>query len=194
MNHMTTVYLLRHAESQPDPSVPEPDWPLSARGHQQAEWLKTHLAPLAIDVIYSSPYTRAVATVTPFARATGRVIERIEGLRERKLTPGSVENWLEVVKHSWRHFDFAFPHCESSAQCQARMVRTLRSLVQGQAGNVLLVSSHGNAIALYLHALDPSYGFDNWVAMRNPDVFRIYYNSADPLWDHTFALAGSSCP
>ncbi len=74
------------------------------------------------------------------------------------------------------------------------MVRTLRYLVQGQAGNVLLVSSHGNAIALYLHALDPSYGFDNWVAMRNPDVFRIYYNSADPLWDHTFTLEGSSCP
>ena len=191
---MTTVYLLRHAESQPDPSVPEPDWPLSARGHQQAKWLKTHLAPLAIDVIYSSPYTRAVATVTPFARATGRVIECIEGLRERKLTPGSVENWLEVVKRSWQHFDFAFPHCESSAQCQARMVRTLRSLVQEQAGKVLLVSSHGNAIALYLHALDPSYGFDNWVAMRNPDVFRIYYNSSDPVWDHTFTLEGSSCP
>jgi len=140
MNPRTTVYLLRHAESQADPQIPEPDWPLSTRGHQQAERLKTHLASLAIDVIYSSPYARPVATVTPFAQATGRVIERVEGLRERKLTPRSVENWLEVVKHSWRHFDFAFPHCESSAQCQARMVGTLRHLVQGQAGNVLLVS------------------------------------------------------
>ena len=147
-------------------------------------------------MIYSSPYTRAVHTVTPFAHATGREIKRIESLRERKLTPGSVENWLEVVKHAWQHFDFAFPHCESSAQCQARMVRTLRDLVQGRAGNVLLVSSHGNAIALYLHALDPSYGFDNWVAMKNPDVFRIYYdrNSAHPVWDHTFRLEGTSCP
>ena len=196
MNDVTTVYLLRHAESQADPSVSEPDWPLSARGHQQAEWLKTHLVPLAIDVIYSSPYTRAVHTVTPFAHATGREIECVEGLRERKLTPGSVENWLEVLKHAWQHFDFALPHCESSAQCQARMVGTLRDLVQGQAGNVLLVSSHGNAIALYLHALDPSYGFDNWAAMKNPDVFRIYYDksSANPVWDHTFRLEGLPCP
>ena len=194
MNTRTTVYLLRHAESQADPHIPEPDWPLSARGRQQAELLKTHLAPLAIDVIYSSPYARAVATVTPFSQATGRVIERVEGLRERKLTPGSVENWLEVVKQSWRHFDFAFPHCESSAQCQARMVRTLRHLVQGQAGKVLLVSSHGNAIALYLHGLDTSYGFNNWVAMRNPEVFRIYYDGAAPVWDQAFTFESSSCP
>jgi 2,3-bisphosphoglycerate-dependent phosphoglycerate mutase len=62
--------------------------------------------------------------------------------------------------------------------------------VQGQAGNVLLVSSHGNAIALYLHALDSSYGFDNWVAMRNPEVFRLYYHGAEPVWDQTFTWEG----
>jgi 2,3-bisphosphoglycerate-dependent phosphoglycerate mutase len=102
MHTLTTVYLLRHAESQADPHIPEPAWPLSARGRQQAEGLQTHLAPLAIDVIYSSLYARAVATVTPFASATGHMIERVEDLRERKLTPGSVENWLELVRHAWR--------------------------------------------------------------------------------------------
>ena len=119
------------------------------------------------------------------------MIERVEDLRERKLTPGSVENWLELVKHAWQDFDFAFPHCESSAQCQARMVHTLHHLVQRQRGKVLLVSSHGNAIALYLHALEPSYGFDNWAAMRNPEVFRIYYNGVEPVWDQAFTLEGS---
>jgi 2,3-bisphosphoglycerate-dependent phosphoglycerate mutase len=190
MHTMTAVYLLRHAESQFDPHIPEPDWLLSARGSQQAEQLTTHLVPLAIDVIYASPYARAVATVSPFAHATGLTIERVEDLRERKLTPGSVENWREVVQHAWQHFDFAFPHCESSAQCQARMVRILRHLVQEQAGKVLLVSSHGNAIALYLHALDSSYGFDNWVAMRNPEVFRISYHGTEPGWDQTFTWKG----
>lgn len=190
MHTVTTVYLLRHAESQFEPHIPEPDWPLSARGSQQAERLTTHLAPLAIDVIYASPYARAVATVTPFADATGLTIERVEELRERKLAPGPVENWREVVQHTWQQFDFAFPHCESSAQCQARMVRTLRHLVQQQAGKVLLVSSHGNAIALYLHTLDSSYGFDNWAAMRNPDVFRIYYHGTAPVWDQTFTWEG----
>jgi len=70
------------------------------------------------------------------------------------------------------------------------MVRILRHLVQEQAGKVLLVSSHGNAIALYLHALDSSYGFDNWVAMRNPEVFRIYYHGTEPVWDQTFTWEG----
>jgi hypothetical protein len=73
------------------------------------------------------------------------------------------------------------------------MVRTLRHLVQRQRGKVLLVSSHGNAIALYLHALEPSYGFDNWAAMRNPELFRIYYNGVEPMWDYAFTLESSCC-
>ena len=37
----------------------------------------------------------------------------------------------------------------------------------------LLVSSHGNAISLYLHHLDPDVGFTDWQAMRKPDLYGI---------------------
>jgi 2,3-bisphosphoglycerate-dependent phosphoglycerate mutase len=67
MHDLTTVYLLRHAQGQADRHILESDWPLSTRGREQAEGLKVLLAPLGIDVIYTSPYTRAVDTVTPFA-------------------------------------------------------------------------------------------------------------------------------
>jgi 2,3-bisphosphoglycerate-dependent phosphoglycerate mutase len=188
MHDLTTVYLLRHAQGQADRHILESDWPLSTRGREQAEGLKVLLAPLGIDVIYTSPYTRAVDTVTPFAQGAGLRIERVEGLRERQLTTGPLPNWFELVQQSWRDFDFALPHGESNAQCQARIVHTLRHLVAVQRGKVLLVSSHGNAIALYLHALDATYSFDQWVAMRNPDVFRIYYHGLEPVWDQAFTL------
>jgi 2,3-bisphosphoglycerate-dependent phosphoglycerate mutase len=150
MHDLTTVYLLRHAQSQAARHIPESDWSLSTRGREQAEGLKGLLAPLGINVIYKSPYTRAVETVIPFAQYAGLRIERLEGLRERQLTTGPLPNWFELVQQSWRDFDFALPHGESNAQCQARIVHTLRHLVALQKGKVLLVSSHGNAIALYL--------------------------------------------
>ena len=81
---MTTVFLLRHAESAPDRGVHESEWPLSAKGEQQALLLKDSLAALDIDRIFSSPYKRAVATVAPFARNHSIKITIAEDLRERK--------------------------------------------------------------------------------------------------------------
>jgi len=192
MENLTIVYLLRHAESHTDPNIPQSEWPLTQRGRQQAESLKSCLANLAIDCIYSSPYARAVETVTPFAEQAGLGIARIEGLRERKVTQGFASNWLEVIKHSWENFEFALPQCESSVQCQMRIVQTLRHLVEMRRGKILLVSSHGNAIALYLQALNPAYGFDRWMAMKNPELFKIYYYGNEPLWDQVFTLELSS--
>jgi hypothetical protein len=37
----------------------------------------------------------------------------------------------------------------------------------------VLVSSHGNAIGLYLNRLDSSFGFEAWEEMRNPDLFAV---------------------
>ena len=61
-NLSATVYLLRHAESRPDATVRESDWPLSERGHQQAIDIVPLLTTLGIDQVYSiltsEPLTR----------------------------------------------------------------------------------------------------------------------------------------
>jgi 2,3-bisphosphoglycerate-dependent phosphoglycerate mutase len=90
MNHVmsTTVYLLRHAESERDPAQKEPEWPLSTQGRQQAQELFDRLSTLGIDAIYSSPYLRAVATVEPFAAESGFSIQIDHDLRERKFFDG----------------------------------------------------------------------------------------------------------
>ena len=183
---MTTVFLLRHAESAPDRDLDEAEWPLSADGERQAIDLRDYLVSLDIDRIFSSPFARAIATVRPFADRIGRKVEIVSDLRERKLKEGFIDNWLDTLKRSWTDFDFALPNCESGTACQGRVKRCIDGLVARDPGRRILISSHGNAIGLYLNTIDPSFGFDGWAAMRNPDLFRIVYRSGAPTWDMSF--------
>jgi len=185
----TTLYLLRHAESSPSADIPEPDWPLSPAGEEQARSLCDILPALNIDHIYSSPYPRAVATAAPFAERAGLTVATAPDLRERRLTEGFIDDWLETLKKSWTDFSFARPKCESGADCQERVDRCIAHLVKKHPSQTLLLSSHGNAIGLYLNRLDPTYGFAQWRQMRNPDLFRILYRDSKPTWDAGFTFS-----
>lgn len=99
-----------------------------------------------------------------------------------------MNDFTELVRQAWTDFDFALPGCESSAAAQQRIVRTIEERVDLHTGYCIAVSSHGNIIDLYLNAIDPSFGFENWQAMRNPDVFKIVYNNSGPYWDTKFCF------
>ena len=103
-----------------------------------------------------------------------------------KLSEGYIENWADVLRAAWEDFTFALPNCESGAACQERVKRCIEKLVVKHPGRNLLMSSHGNAIGLYLHMMDSSYGYEEWAAMRNPDLFRILYRDGVPAWDTGF--------
>lgn len=73
-----TIYVVRHAEKAVVPASADrmmaSDPPLSTAGEQRAEALKSLLANNNIREIYSTPYKRTVATVTPLSNATGVAI------------------------------------------------------------------------------------------------------------------------
>jgi broad specificity phosphatase PhoE len=56
--------------------------PLSELGKKQAQDLVEKLGKEGVEVIISSPFVRTVQTVTPFAEASGIVIETMTELRE----------------------------------------------------------------------------------------------------------------
>ena len=174
----TTVYLLRHAESTVVPALPESDWPLSEAGVQQADDLRATLEPLGIDHVVSSPFVRAVETVRPFCQAAGIELQIDSELRERRLSGRWIRDFEGIVRKTWEDFDFALPGGESSRACQDRVVGCISRLATVARGRTLLVSSHGNAIALFLNALDPAFGWTEWRAMRNPDLFRTSLNGS----------------
>jgi 2,3-bisphosphoglycerate-dependent phosphoglycerate mutase len=192
MKDKTEILLVRHAESEPSKDIPEADWPLSPAGTQQAQRLAEVLKQLKIDAIFSSPYVRAKNTVEPYAQLVGLSVRVAAELRERKLTEGNRDDWQVILQKSWSDFSFALPHCESSYDCQRRVHDYLAKLAAHHRGQTLLVCSHGNAIALYLHGIDDSFGFEVWAAMRNPDLFRITYAAGKPLWNNSFKLKVST--
>jgi 2,3-bisphosphoglycerate-dependent phosphoglycerate mutase len=182
----TTIYLVRHAESIPDPDVPEPDWQLSRKGREQAQRLAIHLQSLEIDYIFSSPYPRAIDTVRPFAKQSGLEVIQVDDLREKKLRETPLDDFWDVMKKAWRDLDFAFPNCESGTDCQRRIVAAIDTLVAEHAGSTFIAISHGNAIGLFLNSLDSSFGYNEWRAMKNPDIFKITHNGQGYEWDKAF--------
>lgn len=182
----TLVLLIRHAESRPEKTTPEPDWPLSETGRRQARELITILAPQRIDSLYSSPFRRAVDTLRPFADAHSLSIEIEHDLRERRLVPGFREDIPDLIRQAWRDLSFALPDCESGLACRRRVRDCIDRLARENAGRTIAVASHGNAIGLYLSSLDPLFGYDDWANMRNPDVFRVRYAaSRGPRWERS---------
>lgn len=176
----TILYLVRHASSAPADNIPEAEWPLSAEGERRALALSSALAGLGIERVFSSPYRRAIATVAPFATQAGLEIEILPGLRERKLTAAMTPEWPEIVKRAWADLDFAPPGCESGRACLARIKQCLDGLAVTNSGRTILACSHGNAIGLFLRTMDPSFGYDEWRAMRNPHLLRIDYRTDGP--------------
>lgn len=180
----TRLVLIRHAESKPSKDLPEADWPLSSLGQKQAETLAIQLAHSDIANVVSSPYVRAIQSIRPLTENIGVPVEIDHELRERKLCDGLRDDWSELLKNAWLNFDFALPGCESSRDCQNRICNCLLSIVDRFRGKTIAVSSHGNAIGLFLNSIDPSFGFEEWKSMKNPDVFWILYQNGRPKWEN----------
>jgi 2,3-bisphosphoglycerate-dependent phosphoglycerate mutase len=183
---ITECFLIRHAQSQPDKNTPEPLWPLSVAGVGQARLLKDKLLNAGITKIFSSPYPRAVDTVLPLAKALDLEIETHDDLRERKLTHGMIDNWLEELRKTWDDFDYHLAGGESSSVCQKRVRSCVMGILQKSGGAKIAVSSHGNALALLLNSIDPAFRFEQWQAMGNPHVYKILRDDAGLRWDKQF--------
>ena len=177
MTMRTEIVLIRHASSAPDPAVPEPDWPLSADGVAQARDLAQDPSLSTVTRIFTSPFLRARDTVAPLAARLDLPVRVHEDLRERCLSPRRLDDWSTQLERSWRDFDHALPGGESSRQCQARVTAALHEIVAEAEGHRIALASHGNAISLFLHGLDGRFGFEDWAAMRNPDLFEVEWRA-----------------
>ena len=187
---MTTLYLIRHAQSQPRPEVPESDWPLSAVGEEQARGMVAVLRPLGIQRIYSSPFRRCRDTLAPFAQAAGLELALHEGLRERRIAGQWVADFREVWWRSWADFEFALPGGETSAACRARIAAAVEEIVTRHPGATHAVGSHGNAIALFMHYVDSTVGMKEASAVRTPEIVKIVHRDGEFAWERAFSAGG----
>ena len=173
------IFLIRHAHSDYSPDEMRP---LSASGFAAAERVADALAGRGVTRIVSSPYTRARQTVAPLASRLGLEVECEPDLRERRLTDGPLAgDFHEYLAATWRDFNLAYPGGESSREAQIRVSRAIARIAASNLDRHVAIASHGNALALFLHTLDPAVDFDFWRRMSVPDVYAVDVRTT-PVW------------
>jgi 2,3-bisphosphoglycerate-dependent phosphoglycerate mutase len=175
-----TALLIRHAESMAPGLLGFDEYtrPLTAKGFRDALQLRDALASTHVDAAYSSPYLRARQTIEPIAQARGLNIETVEDLRERLLSPVDLPDWREQLKRSWEDFDYAPVGGETSRDAQARVVRVLDTIASRHSSGTVIIASHGNLIALALHAFAPGVDDEFWESIPMPAVFTLIREGA----------------
>jgi 2,3-bisphosphoglycerate-dependent phosphoglycerate mutase len=174
-NPPVTLLLIRHAESMA-PGISgfdEYTRPLTAKGFRDAIKLCETLSSTRIDAAYSSPYLRARQTIEPIAQARHLSIETIDDLRERLLSPSDLPGWRAHLKRSWNDFDYAPRGGETSRVAQARVVRVLDTIASRHTSGTVILASHGNLIALALHAYMANVDYEFWESIPMPSVFTL---------------------
>jgi broad specificity phosphatase PhoE len=181
----TTIYLVRHAHAD---WQRDEDRPLSEDGLKASHVLGTLLSGLPITAVYSSPVRRAVETVTPLADRLGIRPELMHDLRERELPVVPSGEFDRIVSDTWHSPESATVGAESNAKAQTRGLAAVRRILTRHVGQHVVVSTHGNLLALILNGLDSAFGYDFWRRLSFPDIYRLEFEGSamtrvERIWD-----------
>ena len=160
----TSLILLRHGETPL--SVDKRfsglgDPPLTADGTAQAEAAAARLSrkPYEIDVIVSSPLTRARQTADAVAARTGLAVSVEEDLRETDFGAWEGHTFAEIQKRwpdelaAWlADPEAAPPGGESFATTARRVERARARIIEAHQGGTVLVVSHVTPIKLLVRS------------------------------------------
>lgn len=158
---MTTLYLIRHGESQAnekDVFIGHTDLELTDLGRRQAQVTAEYLKEVTPDVIYASDLKRAYDTAEATAKQYGMEVCTELGLRE--IFAGSWEyvpfaqltvECPETFSQVWCK-DIANARCdggESVAEVYDRVSQTIRTLAQRHPDNTVFIFSHATPIRTF---------------------------------------------
>jgi len=155
------VYLLRHGQALSNLD-PEPDLPpeqldhLTDLGKGQAEQAAAALAGRGIQVVLTSPASRARETAERIAKAlkldAPRVEPRLQPLQLGRTREGKALDWDARIAEWDAGRDPIPPAGESMEQMSDRVASLVAALARQGAGSVVLVA-HGEVIGAYLGKL-----------------------------------------
>lgn len=174
---MTTVYFIRHAESD-HRVIDELTRPLSEKGLRDRALVTGFLRDKGIDAVLSSPYKRAVDTVSDFAGEAGLDMELIEDLRERRVDSVWIDDFHAFSKRQWADFSYKLSGGECLSQVQQRNIAALNGILARHKDKNIVIGTHGTALSTIIRYYDSSYGFDDFMAMVNimPWVVKMYFD------------------
>jgi broad specificity phosphatase PhoE len=148
------IYFITHPDVVIDPSIPVPQWPLSARGQRRMRHLLSQAWMPHIAAIYCSTEQKAIDGAAILSEATGIPFHEVAALAEndRSATGYLPKAEFEATVDAF----FARPResirgWESAVAAQARIVGTLERIACAAAGpGPIVVVSHGGVGTLLL--------------------------------------------
>jgi broad specificity phosphatase PhoE len=165
MTKRTTIYLVRHGESESNKQgiiSGHSDYDLTEQGKEQVEQTKLELQDVHFDVVYSSDLKRAIHTAEILYGKPVTETNKIHTLRERDF--GSLDGKpdriykkgnlkRQTMTHEERWTFKPVPNYESDHQLFARFFPALKKIAQDNLGKTILIAAHGSAIRITLMQL-----------------------------------------
>ena len=158
------IYVVRHCEAEGQ----SPHAKLTTKGEWQTKELVRFLKGHKIDQVISSPFVRALKTAWPIAESLELRVEQDSRLSERVLSSRDFEDWLVKLEDTFLDVHVKYEGGESSIEAMTRVCNVVDGLPEGS--RTVLVT-HGNLTALLVRCFDDRFGFEEWQALTNPDVF-----------------------
>ena len=150
------IYFVTHPDVVIDPTVPVPQWPLSARGRSRMRSLLSQDWMLQVGAIYCSAEQKAIDGAAILAEARGLPVRRVAALGEndRSATGYLPKREFEATADAF----FAQPNesirsWERAIDAQARIIGAVerRAYTTPGAGPIVIVSHGGVGTLLLCH-------------------------------------------
>lgn len=159
----TKIILVRHAECVGNISnrlSGITDFELTDNGKRQAQKLAKELCDKNIDVIYSSPLTRAIDTSKYIARNNNiETIDIDERLIEIDYGVCDGMSWTDIdkqypsVRKLWKQiykYPISIPNQEQFIDVSLRMNEAIKDILNKNQGKTICIISHGIAIQAFI--------------------------------------------
>jgi broad specificity phosphatase PhoE len=148
VNTTTTLYLVRHGESEANAAgvfAGQTDSPLTPKGREQAKVVATALRPIHFDRIVTSALSRTKDTAAEIAAGRGVPVEAFADLNEIDLGNAAGKPFDEVRGLPGYESDgfHQWPGGESLDQVVTRAMRVIDRLVAESPGTTICIVGHG---------------------------------------------------
>lgn len=174
---ITEIYLVRHCHSEYSSPEDEETRGLSERGHKDAMTVGELLSHAGVQVVCSSPYTRAVQSVEGIAKLIGVSIELDERFRERDFAGlgYAVGDRLGAMVRGFSEPDFAFPGGESNRDVELRGIGAMHQVLRKYSGKKVAIGIHGGIMTLIMRHYDSRFDADFLRHLPKPDIYRLTF-------------------
>lgn len=175
MDHITTLYLVRHGETDYNRRRIVQgrgiDASLNPTGRSQAHALARRFANVSFDAVYTSSMRRAIETASfvledrpkiPL-RSLDDLDEMAWGVYEGQPATPDVQQVFEEYRMAWANgcFDQCVEGGESIYDVQRRGLRAFKTIMDQHAGDTVFIVSHGRFLRVLLSSVLDGYSLEH---------------------------------